>query len=1174
MFRDFSSGSGVNAQTTHIAVDDAPGRVVVADAELLLGGDFRRSGSDLVITGKDGHKVVVSGYFGLDKAPDLVTAQGAGLSGHVVEKLAASSTAGQYAQAGAPAAGGIVIGKVERLGGSATVQHANGVREELKVGDAVRQGDVVETAGGSLLAISFVDGTAFNMGANARMVLDELVYEAGGSSNTATFSLIKGTITFVAGQVAKTGNMKVDTPIATMGIRGTTVNWNGTVDVNNNMISSTISLMTDPNGGSGGLNVYDKTTGLIIATISVTNSIFTLTPTATLGVLAQQTNKTPEQIAQELQIAQILFPIFLANPANFANQFLQDQGTKSGGIHGSGTPFDQLFVTKLADGSFQIDGTLAGGNNVNQSNQGNVGGPGQDNSTPGDGPNPPPNPPPFILGSSHVRIADPNGFDAFAPNMSVDGRWIVFDPGEPHKVFLFDRLNPDAGPVDLTTGLDPDTSFVGAQVSLNGFWIVFQGEHDGGSDVYIYDNRPDELRGLDAGPRGRLLIEGSGNPHIDGGGNTIAVEQGGDLVVINRAGDVLDTIERGETDAGAWQPDLNASGRFMTFWTAAEDVVIDGHEIYLIGGGGLIAQVYLFDRLTGKVEIVSSTVHQFDPFSGVDPEFAGYHNSGGLIIDSSGNPIDLDQHDSMFFSNDAASPMSADGRFVVFQSYASNLVCGDNSDFSDIYLYDRQAGDGHLVWISKAADGGSNEGDSYRPIISPDGKFVIFTSNAGLVASDTNDLPDTYVWEQGVGLTLVSGGLFGASGDGPSSLGSAISGGGVFVAFGSTASNLTGDDANGSTSDVFLTDQYNGQQGILLQDPTGGDVLFTGGRIYFTDTDGGQSVSIVPSAGLLGHFDAPTVSGIVGTLGSIAWSYHVDADAVRALQYGDILQETATIHLTDGPNALDIPISVNIVGVNDDPTMDMSSVVATSYESDFGSFTDLMGISVHDPDHNGAGTFKLTAVSQEGADIGLSDNYCSPLDDLEDGNGLELQGTLADLNDTLANGIRYHDQEDGPATDTVTITVEDQQGGFDQWHVMFAVADAPSGITLNGTAGKDIIFGTDNCDTLNGNNGNDILIGGAGNDHLTGGNGNDIFVFDGNAFGHDKVTDFVQGQDKIVLDNVFADQADFEAFVAALPDGSHDITVNTGSVITLCGVDVGHLTTDDFIVRSFTGVGN
>jgi hypothetical protein len=329
MLRDLPNSDAVS-RATHISVsnESAPSHVVIADAQLLLGGHFQKAGGDLIITGKDGQKVVVSGYFDLDKKPDLVTKEGAGLAAHIVERLAVSENAGQYAQAGAPAGGGVVIGKVERLGGSATVQHANGVVEELKVGDNVLQGDVVQTGDGSLLAISFMDGTAFNMGAGARMVLNELVYEPGGSSNSAVFSLVKGTITFVAGQVAKTGSMKVDTPVATMGIRGTAVNTRVESDINGNIISVNFSLMADPDGHVGSFDIIDRQTGVIIGRITSTSSSFTVTPSANLGLLSQQLNKTPEQIAQELAIAQVLFPVFLANPANF-QQNPQDPQPKS-----------------------------------------------------------------------------------------------------------------------------------------------------------------------------------------------------------------------------------------------------------------------------------------------------------------------------------------------------------------------------------------------------------------------------------------------------------------------------------------------------------------------------------------------------------------------------------------------------------------------------------------------------------------------------------------------------------------------------------------------------------------------------------------------------------------------------------------------------------------------------
>ena len=68
----------------------------------------------------------------------------------------------------------------------------------------------------------FTDGTAFDLSSNAHMTMTEFIYDPNGRSNSSLLSLTKGTFTFVAGKIAKTGDMKVDTPVATMGIRGTT----------------------------------------------------------------------------------------------------------------------------------------------------------------------------------------------------------------------------------------------------------------------------------------------------------------------------------------------------------------------------------------------------------------------------------------------------------------------------------------------------------------------------------------------------------------------------------------------------------------------------------------------------------------------------------------------------------------------------------------------------------------------------------------------------------------------------------------------------------------------------------------------------------------------------------------------------------------------------------------
>ena len=125
------------------------------------------------------------------------------------------------------------IGKVVTTSGSVTVEHARAVVVQAnlpaasgvgqtKLGDLVYKADVVQTGADGKVGITFTDGTAFNLSSNARMVLDEFVYDPNGKSNSTLFSLTKGTFTFVAGKVAKTGDMKIETPVATMGIRGTT----------------------------------------------------------------------------------------------------------------------------------------------------------------------------------------------------------------------------------------------------------------------------------------------------------------------------------------------------------------------------------------------------------------------------------------------------------------------------------------------------------------------------------------------------------------------------------------------------------------------------------------------------------------------------------------------------------------------------------------------------------------------------------------------------------------------------------------------------------------------------------------------------------------------------------------------------------------------------------------
>jgi hypothetical protein len=191
MLRDSYVENVDHARVVRLPLTEGPARdhVEIDDSQFLFSAHFKKSGADLILTGDDGHKLVLVDYFNLEKRPDL-TSRGATMSADLVTRLAGPDAPGQYAQAGAPA-GAQVIGKCERLGGGATVQHANGVTEELKVNDVILKGDVVMTSDGSSAVLSLSDDTVFNMGASARMVLSDLTYDANSTSNSAVISLVK-----------------------------------------------------------------------------------------------------------------------------------------------------------------------------------------------------------------------------------------------------------------------------------------------------------------------------------------------------------------------------------------------------------------------------------------------------------------------------------------------------------------------------------------------------------------------------------------------------------------------------------------------------------------------------------------------------------------------------------------------------------------------------------------------------------------------------------------------------------------------------------------------------------------------------------------------------------------------------------------------------------------------
>jgi hypothetical protein len=171
------------------------------------------------------------------------------------------------------------IGNVATLTGTATVTR-NNTATPLKAQDDIFLNDVLQTSANSTLGVTFNDSTTFNLTANATITIDNYIYQDGGKQNAALFDIAKGTVAFVAAEVAHTGDMKISTPTATLGIRGTT----GLVEVPegaaaNNPNNVAIKLYPDADGRVGRIEVNDRN-GARLGFLTQGSSGFTIRPGA------------------------------------------------------------------------------------------------------------------------------------------------------------------------------------------------------------------------------------------------------------------------------------------------------------------------------------------------------------------------------------------------------------------------------------------------------------------------------------------------------------------------------------------------------------------------------------------------------------------------------------------------------------------------------------------------------------------------------------------------------------------------------------------------------------------------------------------------------------------------------------------------------------------------------
>ncbi len=384
------------------------------------------------------------------------------------------------------------------------------------------------------------------------------------------------------------------------------------------------------------------------------------------------------------------------------------------------------------------------------------------------------------------RGGDPER-ESLAPAISADGRYVAFESfagdlvPDDHTIYGFDIFVRDLASgttvrasVD-TGGGDPNDQSYAPSISADGRYVAF------------YSYASDLL-------------------HEDGNGfSDIFVR---DLVAGTTVRASVDTGD-GDPNSASGPLSINADGRYVAFYSEASDLVQ--------GDGNHVPDIFVRDMVAG------TTVRASVDTGGGDPNNVSYGPS-----------------------------VSADGRYVAFYSYASDLVQGDGNGAPDIFVRDLVAGT--TVQASVDTGGGDPHGSSYEPAISADGLYVAFFSWASdLIQRDRNRLPDIFVRDLVAGTTVRASVDTGGGDPNNVSYGPSVSADGRYVAFYSWASDLVPGGGNGF-SHIFVRDLVAGTTVRASVDTGGGDpnggsydpVISADGRYVASSSNAGD---LVPGRG-------------------------------------------------------------------------------------------------------------------------------------------------------------------------------------------------------------------------------------------------------------------------------------------------------------------------------------
>ena len=449
-----------------------------------------------------------------------------------------------------------------------------------------------------------------------------------------------------------------------------------------------------------------------------------------------------------------------------------------------------------------------------------------------------PGPPTTIRVSVGPGGAQGNEFSC-CPEISADGRIVAFGSGATN-------LTPDSNPFPDTFVHDwqsQSTSLVSTGASGQGTGSSYPGELGiSGDGRYV-------VFASEAG-----LVPGDANNYCDNDDDGTYVDNCADIFVRDRQAATTTKISTGAGGSQAnWfsaGPAISGDGSAVTFWSWATNIVSgDTSTCYYQGAPYKCAHIFVTSNPPGPTQRISlnwwgeqANGDNFGPAISQDGSYVAFYSTApnmdypvnyNNFCDNDDDKIYKENCSDVFWVNrttgnierastgpnweTADGPsydpaISADGRFVAFYSYASNLVQGDTNNSCDtngdgiktdncpdVFLYDSQLGTTTRVSVSSfGVQGNDRSGGCCQPVsISADGRYVGFHSRASnLVPGDTNNAFDAFVHDRYSHITQrISVGATGAQGNGHSGS-PALSADGRYVAFDSSASNLVPGDTN------------------------------------------------------------------------------------------------------------------------------------------------------------------------------------------------------------------------------------------------------------------------------------------------------------------------------------------------------------------------------------------